>query len=67
MFFIAGMATAKLNKEKLKKMMSQQDEAPLTLVKRRKTDSLSKKVVDETSLRPPLAQKPSLPDPAPTS
>jgi hypothetical protein len=67
MFFIAGMATAKLNKEKLKKMMSQQDEAPLTLVKRWKTDSLSKKVVDETSLRPPPAQKPSLPDPAPTS
>ena len=61
------MATAKLNREKLKKMMSQQDEAPLTLGKRRKTDSSSKKVVDEKSLPPPPAQKPSLPDPTPTS
>ena len=47
------MATAKLNKEKLIKMMSQQDEAPITLGKRRKTDSSSKKVVDEESLPPP--------------
>ena len=61
------MATAKLNKEKLKKMISQQDEAPLTLGKRQKTDSSSKKVVDEKSLPPPPVQKPSLPDPAPAS
>uniref|UniRef100_A0A2N9H9P7 Uncharacterized protein n=1 Tax=Fagus sylvatica TaxID=28930 RepID=A0A2N9H9P7_FAGSY len=63
------MATAKLNREKLKKMMSQQDEAPLTLGKKRKTDSSSKKVTDKRSLLPPPsppAQKPSLPDPAPT-
>ena len=61
------MATAKLNREKLKKMMSQQDEASLTLGKKRKTDSSSKKVTDERSLLPPPAQKPPLPDPAPSS
>uniref|UniRef100_A0A2N9G2C9 Uncharacterized protein n=1 Tax=Fagus sylvatica TaxID=28930 RepID=A0A2N9G2C9_FAGSY len=60
------MATAKLNREKLKKMMSQQDEAPLTLGKKRKTDSSSKKVTDERSLPPPPlpVQKPSLPNSA---
>ncbi|GMY11028.1 hypothetical protein FCV25MIE_06267, partial [Fagus crenata] len=64
------MATAKLNREKLKKMMmSQQDEAPLTLGKKRKSDLSSKKVTDERSLPPPPppAQKPSFPDPAPAS
>jgi hypothetical protein len=66
-FCFVGMATAKLNREKLKKMMmSQQDEAPLTLVKKRKTDSSSKKVADERILPPsPPALKPSVPDPAP--
>ena len=43
---------AKLNKEKLKKMMSQKDEASISLGKRRKTDSSSKKGVDERSLPP---------------
>uniref|UniRef100_A0A2N9GAI2 Uncharacterized protein n=1 Tax=Fagus sylvatica TaxID=28930 RepID=A0A2N9GAI2_FAGSY len=43
------MATAKLNREKLRKMMSQQDEAPLTLGKKRKTDSSSKKVIEVPS------------------
>uniref|UniRef100_A0A2N9G4Z8 Uncharacterized protein n=1 Tax=Fagus sylvatica TaxID=28930 RepID=A0A2N9G4Z8_FAGSY len=58
------MATAKLNREKLRKMMSQQDEAPLTLGKKRKTDSSSKKVMDERSLPlPPPALKPSIPEP----
>uniref|UniRef100_A0A2N9HM56 Uncharacterized protein n=1 Tax=Fagus sylvatica TaxID=28930 RepID=A0A2N9HM56_FAGSY len=64
------MATAKLNREKLRKMMSQQDEAPLTLGKKRRTDSSSKKVTDERVLPPPPpppTQKPSLPDPAPAS
>ena len=63
------MATAKLNREKLKKMMSQQDEAPLTLGKKRKTNSSSKKVTDKRSLLPPPpppAQKSSLLDPTPT-
>ena len=61
----AGMATAKLNKEKLKKMMSQKDEAPISLGKRWKTDSSSKKVVDERNLPPSQAHEPSLPDPTP--
>jgi hypothetical protein len=66
LFCFVGMATAKLNREKLKKMMSQQDEAPLTLGKKRKTDSSSKKVTDERSLPPPPlpVQKPSLPNSA---
>ena len=70
LFWFLGMATAKLNREKLKKMMSQQDEAPLTLGKKRKTDSSSKKVTDERSLPPPpppAAPKLSLPDPTPSS
>jgi hypothetical protein len=61
------MATAKLNKEKLKKMMSQQDEAPITLGKRWKMDSFSKKVVDEANLPPPQVQKMTVPEPAPAS
>uniref|UniRef100_A0A2N9EJW5 Uncharacterized protein n=1 Tax=Fagus sylvatica TaxID=28930 RepID=A0A2N9EJW5_FAGSY len=60
------MATAKLNREKLKKMMSQQEEAPLTIGKKRKTETSSKKVMDERSLPPP-APKPSAPEPVPTS
>ena len=61
------MATAKLNREKLKKMiMSQQDEAPLVIGKKRKADSSSKKATDERSLPPPPpVQKPSVPEPAP--
>jgi len=58
----------KLNKEKLMKMMkmmSQQEEAPLTLGKRRKTGSSSKKVVDEVSLPPPPVQKTTTPAPVP--
>jgi hypothetical protein len=60
------MATAKLNREKLKKMMSQQDEAPLTLGKRQKTDSSSKKVVEEAN-PPPQVQKTTVPEPVVTS
>jgi hypothetical protein len=70
MTFFVGMVTAKLNKEKLMKMMkmmSQQEEAPLTLGKRRKTGSSSKKVVDEVSLPPPPIQKTTTPDPIPAS
>ena len=67
LFCFAGMATAKLNKERLKKMMSQQNEALITLGKRRKTDLSSQKVMDERTLPPPPVQKPTLPDPAPTS
>uniref|UniRef100_A0A2N9HBC9 Uncharacterized protein n=1 Tax=Fagus sylvatica TaxID=28930 RepID=A0A2N9HBC9_FAGSY len=58
------MATAKLNREKLRKMMSQQEEAPLTLGKKRKTESSSKKLSDERILPPPPPpQKPSVPEP----
>ena len=63
-FLFAGMATAKLNKEKLKKMMSQKDEAPITLRKRWKMDSSSKKVGEDKGLPPSQAQESSLPDPA---
>ena len=62
----ARMATAKLNKEKLKKMMSQQDEAPLKLGKRRKTNSSSKKVMEEMN-PPPQVQKTTVPEPIVTS
>uniref|UniRef100_A0A2N9GE05 Uncharacterized protein n=1 Tax=Fagus sylvatica TaxID=28930 RepID=A0A2N9GE05_FAGSY len=60
------MVTAKLNREKLKKMMSQQDEALLRIGKKRKTETLSKKATDERSLLPPPppAPKPSAPEPA---
>uniref|UniRef100_A0A2N9FY07 Uncharacterized protein n=1 Tax=Fagus sylvatica TaxID=28930 RepID=A0A2N9FY07_FAGSY len=64
------MATAKLNREKLKKMMaSQQDEAPLVIGKKRKADASSKKATDERSLLPPPppAPKPSIPEPVQTS
>ena len=63
------MATAKLNREKLKKMMSQKDEAPLTIGKKRKADTSSKKTTDERVLLPPppLAPKPSAPEPVQTS
>jgi hypothetical protein len=64
------MATAKLNREKLKKMMaSQQDEAPLVIGKKRKADTSSKKAMDERSLLPPPppAPKPSIPEPVQTS
>ena len=62
------MATAKLNREKLKKMMSQTDEAPLTIGKKRKADTL-KKTLDERILLPPPppAPKPSVPEPVQTS
>jgi hypothetical protein len=69
-FRFVGMATAKLNREKLKKMMSQQEEAPLTIGKKRKTETSSKKVTDERNLPPPPpppAPKPSAPEPVPTS
>ena len=65
-FCFVGMATAKLNREKLRKMMSQQDEAPLTIGKKRKAETSSKKTTDERSLPPPpplAPKKPSVPEP----
>jgi hypothetical protein len=70
LFCLVGMATARLNREKLKKMMmTQQEEAPLVIGKKRKADLSSKKATDERSLPPPPppAQKPSVPEPVPTS
>uniref|UniRef100_A0A2N9G998 Uncharacterized protein n=1 Tax=Fagus sylvatica TaxID=28930 RepID=A0A2N9G998_FAGSY len=63
------MATAKLNREKLKKMMmTQQEEAPLVIGKKRKADTSSKKATEERILPPPPSvQKPSIPEPVPTS
>ena len=63
------MATAKLNREKLRKMMSQQEEAPLTIGRKRKAESSSKKTTDERSVPPlpPPAPKPLVPEPVPTS
>jgi hypothetical protein len=63
------MATAKLNREKLKKMMSQQNEAPLTIGKKRKADTSSKKTTNERSLLPPPppAPEPSVLEPVQTS
>ena len=68
-FCFVGMATAKLNREKLRKMMSQQDEAPLTIGRKRKAETPSKKTTDERSLPPPPppAPKPSVPEPIPAS
>jgi hypothetical protein len=59
------MATMKINKEKLKKLMSQKDEVPISLGKRRKTDSSSKKTADERGPPPPIAQESSVPESVP--
>ena len=63
------MATAKLNREKLRKMMSQQEEAPLTIGRKRKAEPSSKKTTDERSVPPPPppAPKPLVPEPVPAS
>ena len=46
------MATAKLNKDKLKRVMGQKDEVGINLGKRQKPDSSSKKSVEESGPRP---------------
>ena len=61
------MATAKLNKEKLKKMMGQKDEVSISLGKRRKTDLSSKKVAEESGAPLPKAQEPTLSESTPAS
>jgi hypothetical protein len=48
------MATAKLNKDKLKRMMEQKDAMPVNLGKKRLGDSASKLVSDEVVVRPPM-------------
>ena len=48
------MAIAKLNKDKLKRMMGQKDAMPVNLGKKRRGDSASKLVSDEIMVRPPM-------------
>ena len=59
-FCFVGMATAKLNKDKLKRMMAQKDEVGINLGKRRKTESSSKKVTEEGGPPPLKFQEPIL-------
>ena len=48
------MATAKLNKDKLKRMMEQKDAVSINLGKKRRGDSASKPSSDEVVVRPPV-------------
>uniref|UniRef100_A0A2N9GAB5 Uncharacterized protein n=1 Tax=Fagus sylvatica TaxID=28930 RepID=A0A2N9GAB5_FAGSY len=48
------MATAKLNKDKLKRMIGQKEAMPVNLGKKRLGDSASKLVSDEIMVRPPM-------------
>jgi hypothetical protein len=50
------MATAKLNKEKLKRMMEQKDVVPINLWKKRRGDTTSKPSSDEVTVRPPTKE-----------
>ncbi len=59
-FCFVGMATTKLNKDKLKRMMAQKDEVGINLGKRRKTESSSKKVTEESGPPPLKVQEPIL-------
>jgi hypothetical protein len=61
-----GMATAKLNKDKLKRMMGQKDEVSINLGKRQKPDSSSKKVVEEGGPHPLKTQEPIILEQSPT-
>jgi hypothetical protein len=54
--FVAGMATAKLNKEKLKRMMEQKDVVPVNLGKKRRGDMASKPSSDKVIVHPPTQQ-----------
>uniref|UniRef100_A0A2N9I3H4 Uncharacterized protein n=1 Tax=Fagus sylvatica TaxID=28930 RepID=A0A2N9I3H4_FAGSY len=53
-FHSFGMTTAKLNKDKLKRMMEQKDAVPINLGKKRKGDSAPKPVSEEVPVRPLL-------------
>ncbi len=50
------MATAKLNKEKLKRMMEQKDVVPVNLGKKRRGDMASKPSSDKVIVHPPTQQ-----------
>ena len=59
LFLAVGMATAKLNKDKLKRMMEQKDAVPINLGKKRRGDSASKPVSDEVVIHPPVIPEPT--------
>ena len=52
MFLVAGIATTKLNKEKLKRMMEQKDIVPVNLSKKRRGNSASKPVSNKVVVCP---------------
>ena len=51
-----GIAIAKLNKEKLKRMMEQKDVVPVNLGKKHRGDTTSKPSSDEVTIRPPAKE-----------
>ena len=53
--FTVGMTTAKLNKEKLKRMMEQKDVVPVNLGKKHRGDSVSRSASTEAVVRPVTA------------
>ena len=54
LFLAVGMATAKLNKDKLKRMMEHKDAMLINLGKKHRGDSASKPSSDEVVVRPPV-------------
>jgi hypothetical protein len=55
--FAIGMATAKLNKKKLKRMMEQKDAMPINLGKKCRGDMALKPSSDEVVVCPPPTQQ----------
>jgi hypothetical protein len=65
--FAAGMATAKLNKEKLKRVMEQKDAVPVSLGKKHRGDLTSRSTSFEAVVCPMIAPMPAPVVQAPTS
>ncbi len=61
------MTTAKLNKDKLKRMMEQKDAVTVNLGKKRKGDLATKPVLEKVSVRHPVIQEPTFTVQAPAS
>jgi hypothetical protein len=61
------MTTAKLNKDKLKRMMEQKDAVTVNLGKKRNGDLATKPVLEKVSVRPPVIQEPTFTVQAPAS
>ncbi len=64
-FFFVGMAIAKVNKDKLKRMMDKKDDVTINLGKRHKPNSSSKRMVEEVAPRPLISQEPIVSEQAP--